>query len=166
MISKRLLSRAVFFGSLNLPYIAVASQCYYPDAVSQPRDTPCHPKAIQSNCCAPEDICLSNGLCYRSNINRLHRGVSLPFSRIKASMLILDRSPARTLPLSTPHALVFAQAQTTTLMAGPTSLNVRCPRNGIAAGGINHDAKAETHSALGTGSSMITGKSHIRAKRR
>lgn len=166
MISKLLLLRAVFLGSLNLPFIAVASQCYYPDAISQPRDTPCHPNARQSNCCAPEDICLSNGLCYRSNINRLHRGVSLPFFRIKANVLILDDSPARILPLSTPHALVFARGQTTTLMAGLTSLNVRCPRNGTAGGGINHDAKAETHSALGTGSSMIIGKSHIRAKRR
>ena len=166
MISKRLLVQAVFLGSLHLPYIVVASQCYYPDAILQPRDTPCHPNAKQSNCCAPEDICLSNGLCYRSNINRLHRGVSLPFLRIKANMLILEYSPAPTLPLSTRHALVFAQGRTTTLLAGLTSLNVHCPRNGTVAGGINHDAKPETHSALGTDSSMTIGKSHIRARRR
>lgn len=55
--------------------IAGAShQCYYPGAILQSRDTPCHPNAAASVCCAPEDICLSNGLCWRANINRLHRG--------------------------------------------------------------------------------------------
>ena len=53
-------------------------QCYYPGAIPQSQDTPCHPNAAASVCCAPEDICLSNGLCYRASINRLHRGVSFP----------------------------------------------------------------------------------------
>ncbi|KAL9608592.1 MAG: hypothetical protein Q9167_006582 [Letrouitia subvulpina] len=55
-----------------------ARKCYYPGGIYQPNDTPCNPSAPNSDCCAPEDICLSNGLCYRSNINRLHRGVRFP----------------------------------------------------------------------------------------
>ncbi|KAI4102423.1 MAG: hypothetical protein LQ345_007372 [Seirophora villosa] len=61
----------------TLPLTTVSSttaQCYYPSSIPQPNDTPCDPSLPVSNCCAPDDICLSNGLCYRANINRLHRG--------------------------------------------------------------------------------------------
>ncbi|KAL9008475.1 MAG: hypothetical protein Q9173_006403 [Seirophora scorigena] len=61
----------------TLPFTTLSSttsQCYYPSSIPQPNDTPCDPSLSISNCCAPDDICLSNGLCYRANINRLHRG--------------------------------------------------------------------------------------------
>lgn len=57
---------------------STTAQCYYPSSILQPNDTPCDPSLSVSNCCAPDDICLSNGLCYRANINRLHRGVCSP----------------------------------------------------------------------------------------
>ena len=72
-----------FIVSLSvLPTILADARCYYPPLeeklVYQPLDTPCNPNAQESNCCAPDDICLSNGLCWRANINRLHRGVCCP----------------------------------------------------------------------------------------
>ncbi|KAI4211374.1 MAG: hypothetical protein LQ351_005800 [Letrouitia transgressa] len=66
---------ALFFCVLRISSAtSSARKCYYPGGIYQPNDTPCNPTAPNSDCCAPEDICLSNGLCYRSNINRLHRG--------------------------------------------------------------------------------------------
>lgn len=65
---------------------ASSAKCYYPNGDYQPLDTPCNPHAKESNCCAPDDICLSNGLCYRANINRLHRGVSEPHTLIESPL--------------------------------------------------------------------------------
>ncbi|KAL8731793.1 MAG: hypothetical protein Q9166_003240, partial [cf. Caloplaca sp. 2 TL-2023] len=64
----------ILLSYLSTPISASSPACYYPGGIAQPNDTPCNPTASTSVCCAPEDICLSNGLCYRANINRLHRG--------------------------------------------------------------------------------------------
>ena len=69
-----------FFASIAaLPTVLAESKCYYPPQngrpLYQPQDTPCNLNTPESNCCAADDICLSNGLCWRANINHLHRGV-------------------------------------------------------------------------------------------
>lgn len=151
---------------LCLSFASAASQCYYPDAILQIRDTPCHPEAKHSNCCAPEDICLSNGLCYRSNINRLHRGVSSPVFAETISQLTSNHSPVLTRPSRTLHALPFAPVQMTILTAGPTSSAAHCHRSGTVAGAINHVAKAEIHLPYRMVISMIIGIRHIKSKRR
>lgn len=151
---------------LCLSFASAASQCYYPDAILQARDTPCHPDAKHSNCCAPEDICLSNGLCYRSNINRLHRGVSSPVLVGTIKQLTLNHSPVLTLPSNILPALAFAPVQMTILTAGPTSSAVPYHRSGIVAGATNHVAKAEIHLPYRMVISMIIEIRHIKGKRR
>lgn len=43
-----------------------AAECYFPKGNLDTWGTPCNPNVEHSICCHPEDICLSNGLCFNT----------------------------------------------------------------------------------------------------
>lgn len=50
-----------------LPSFAI---CYYPSGDVAPQDVPCQDETDESPCCGPAYICLSNGICMSSGLER------------------------------------------------------------------------------------------------
>ena len=57
------LALATLIATYNVAYVWCGDQCFNIDQVQAGDNFPCEPSASSSNCCSPNDICLSNGLC-------------------------------------------------------------------------------------------------------
>lgn len=50
-----------------------SAHCLFPQGNLDTLGTPCNPNAQYSSCCNPEDICLSNGLCFNTSQGIIYR---------------------------------------------------------------------------------------------
>lgn len=75
MTKSRIFLSFIFTLSALVGPCSSKAACYRPDGAIEPSNTACNPSRPHSMCCDPEDICLSNQLCYSGTYNRLRRGV-------------------------------------------------------------------------------------------